>query len=219
MDAAEDSVLSDILAPTGRTNFSQDCTVDGGAARLAMNEREVLLAVAGGDRGVLRAEFAQAAIDGDGLARQVRLGTDITVVSFDSDHSAQRVARVLGVRTEGANRSGDRGSGPYGSGLGAGPPAPTAAYRTGNAGTHASPSRLYRQWMEYTLLTSTLLLVVAWLDLVGGVILTFVLLANGSGAAGLLWLLVTAAGCAMPLCLASLARMIVFRWRAQDEQG
>jgi hypothetical protein len=91
---------------------------------------------------------------------------------------------------------------------------PRAAYRP--APRVADPHRQYVIWTDYAVLASTFLLVVAWIDLVAGAVVTLVLLLTGEGLAGLIWLLVTGAGFAMPFCLAALTRMVVYRFRIDD---
>jgi heme A synthase len=82
--------------------------------------------------------------------------------------------------------------------------------------THTAPRTRYTQWTQNTLLTSTVLLALGWLNLIVGEILTIVVAVNGGGAVALLWVVLALAGSAVPFCLGSLARVIVYRYQLED---
>jgi hypothetical protein len=202
MTVPPDGQLDEMLASHGRMNFSQACRSSGRLARLTMNDSTLFLAVADSAGTVSQAALASIDVRGTGATRTVVLDAPHDV-TFDSDSDCDRFLRVLAVRKDALapRRTSTPASARAGSGQSARPTGPIARYR---------------QWSDYALAASTLLLAVAWLDLVGGVISAIVLLVNSSPLGALIWVLIAAAGFALPACVGSATRMIVYRFQAED---
>jgi hypothetical protein len=207
MTVPADARLDEILSAHGRMNFSQNCTVSGHAGRLTMDDRSVFLATVENSGSVASAAFLDVQVSGSGTTRTITLGAPYDV-TFVSEASCQRFLRVLGVRQDVVA------------------PRPAAAPEseavqawsasTGGSAHATGPAARYKDWCDYALFASTFLLVVAWLDLVVGAIFAVVLFFGGSPLAALIWLVVAAAGFALPVCLGSATRMIVYRFQMED---
>lgn len=207
MTVPADARLDEILSAHGRMNFSQNCTVSGHAARLTMDDRSVFLATIERSGSPTSAAFLDVHVSGSGPTRTITIGAPYDV-TFDSEASCERFVRVLGVRQDvvAPRQPATQGS----------TPAQARSASTGGSARAASPAARYKDWCEYALLASTFLLLVAWLDLVVGAIFAVVLFFGGSPLAGLIWLVVAAAGFALPACLGSATRMIVYRFQMED---
>jgi hypothetical protein len=209
MTVPADARLDEILSAHGRMNFSQNCTVSDHAARLTMDDKSVFLATVDNSGSVASAAFLEVQVSGSGTTRTITVGAPHDV-TFDSEASCERFLRVLGVRQDVlaprpaaslADKPGQARSGSTGG---------------GGSARAATPAVRYKDWCEYALLASTFLLLVAWLDLVIGAIFAVVLFFGGSPLAGLIWLLVAAAGFSLPACVGSATRMIVYRFQMED---
>ena len=210
MVAPDEHDPEQLLAGFGRLNFRQPCTVEGRTALLAMNEQNVFLAVADDPGSTTSAGFGDVDVVGDGTARTVTFGGRPWQVSFATDDDAARFVRVLGVRRQATAIS------PALVGHQARDPLAAAGAARSSRAHDITDAERYRRWSDWALMASTFLLVVGWADLAIGAIAAVVLFLEGTALSALVTLVVTVAGCALPFCLGSLSRVVVIRYRMQD---
>ena len=208
----DESELSKALAQYGGTNFSLDCVVAGRSARVAMTSDQVLLAVE--NEGAHAASFARVQVSGNGRERDIAFDGLSIVVTFASEGDGDRLVRVLGVRKEmhqapsalftvsGSQTGATAGALRPESGL---PMPGTAGHRI------ATAQSSYETWAAIAMWSSTLLLGVAVLDLVLCWVVALVSFGSGAPLVGLIWLLFSAVSAAIPLCLGSLTKAVLYR--------
>jgi hypothetical protein len=217
-----DQALSSALSWYGTLNFTVDCNSENIPARIVMNDCELIFALADGSTPPRHAGFLEVSISGVGPSATLAIGSTNISVLFSSQHDFERTRRVVGVRQDLTADPGLRLGRPTDVAYGQAAPEASArpsfgGYVPGPSGFGRSAIEQYRQWMGWVRVTSMALLIVAWLNLAVGIIFAFYLIANHAALSGLLTLLIAAAAAAMPLCLASLARMTLFRYESRDD--
>lgn len=206
--------INALLADHGRMNFSQDCRSSDLPARITMDDANVYIATGAGSGAVVAMPFNDAQVEGDGLSRIIKHRKDerAVEVAFADKAELDRFLRVLRVRQEGTLVQ------PAAQRPDPGAASPARRRQSlGAAGATIDLHRQYRIWLDWALLASTLLLIVAWVDLVAAGIATVALLIKGDGLAALVWLFVAVGGFATPFCVAALTRVVAYRFRLQDQ--